>query len=215
MDRVRNRGVKHPLAVALAATAAIVGVWIAIDRVISTGPVMRVAIPHFTRIELPETTSARPVDEEALASLDAGDAADAVVALLQNPDAAPDMAAAPEDNRMAAGPARTAEGLIPLSFDLVRPGSSGESVNADAVIVRKPLRIGAREIGSLPVHIDGDSRLLVDATELVRMLERAGRPRTVRKSRRADNLLTFTELRNDGVDLRYDPNSDSLVMTAG
>ena len=215
MDRVRNRGVKRPLAVALAATAAIVGIWIAIDRAISTGPVMRVAIPHFTRIELPESTSAGPVDEEALASLDAGDAADAVVALMQTPGAAPDMAAASESNRMAAGPTRTAEGLIPLSFDLVRPGASGESVSADAVIVRKPLRIGAREIGSLPVHIDGDSRLLVDATELVRMLERAGRPRTVRKSRRADNLLTFTELRNDGVDLRYDPNSDSLVMTAG
>lgn len=203
------------MAVALAAVAAIVGIWIAIDRATSTGPVMRVAVPHFTRIELPQTTAARPVDGEALASLEAGDAADAVVALLQNADASPEMAAASEGDRMAAGPTRTAEGLIPLSFDLVQPGSSGESVSADAVVVRKSLRIGAREIGSLPVHIDGDSRLLVDATELVRMLERAGRPRTVRKPRRADNLLTFTELRNDGVDLRYDPNSDSLVMTAG
>ncbi|WP_435200365.1 hypothetical protein [Qipengyuania sp. 902] len=206
---------KYPFAVALAAVVAIAGVWLAIDRATATGPVMRVAVPHFTRIELPKTTAARPVGNEALAELDAGDAADAVVALMQNPDAARDMAAASEGNRMATGPAMTAEGLIPLRFDLVQPGSSGESVSADAVIVRKPLRIGAREIGSLPVHIDGDSRLLVDATDIVRMLERAGRPRTVRKPRRADNLLTFTELRNDGVDLRYDPNSDSLVMTAG
>lgn len=191
------------------------GNWLTIDRATSSNALLRVTLPpHPTRVELLKAQASssegrqensEPGDEntgetlvgspgEIEAPLNAGNAGQ----VEQRPP-----------------PLTRVNGLIPLTFDLASPGSGGESVGADAIVVRKSLRIRGRDVGSLMVHIDSDTRLLIDGEQLKRVLAAAGEPRNLRLSQRTDNLLTFTELRNDGVDLRYDPGSDSLVMTTG
>ncbi len=170
-----------------------------------------VPLPNFTRIDLPSTdagAAALPDIQIAAEELAAG-AADTDVPA--SADASGTQALAAARSERVIGP----DGIIPVNFDIGTPGSAGEAVRGDAIVVRKTVRIGTREVGSLPIHVDGRSRLLVDTADLRRMLARAGQDDTLKAGAGKDGLQTFSELRSAGVDLRYDPNSDSVVMTIG
>ena len=191
------------------------GNWLTIDRAASSNALMRVTLPpHPTRVELLKAQASS--SEEGQDNSEPGDEK-ASETLVGSPGEmeAPLNARNTGQIEQRPAPLTRVNGLIPLTFDLASPGSGGESVGADAIVVRKSLRIRGRDVGSIIVHIDSDTRLLIDGEQLKRVLAAAGEPRNLRRSQRTDNLLTFTELRNDGVDLRYDPGSDSLVMTAG
>lgn len=217
MGRIVNRhrwGIG--MGAAVVAAIAILAVHPAVSEAVrGSGAVMRVPLPNFTRIDLPKPPSAAPAAIQPAEATSTGDAANAALAAAGGPPVpAPGGSGAigGDIQRLAV---RDTNGIIPLSFDIARPGSGTEAVGANAIVVRKAVRVNNREVGSLPIHIDGNSRLLVDAGELRKLLAKAGASGTLRDPRGGTDLLTFSELRDDGVDLRYDPGSDSVVINTG
>lgn len=182
-----------------------------------------VAVPqdgNFTRVSLPRlSSSASPAlppeaptspDEEALPA-EIEEPAPEVLAAVEESSAVAngqtDLPAAP----VPAPIARTANGMIASSFDLASPGSGNERVSGEAIVVRKVLRFGKSEIGSAPIHVDGQSRLLIDTGELAKVLRTAGIDSEL--GSKASGLATFPDLRRRGIDLRYDPQSDTINVT--
>lgn len=101
------------------------------------------------------------------------------------------------------------------NFDLANVDSSPERVAGDEVVVRKVLRIGEREIGSAPIHVDKGSRLLIDVADLQRLFRSAGVASALNGRNSSSALASFGDLRRDGVDLRYDPVTDTIAVTVG
>lgn len=101
------------------------------------------------------------------------------------------------------------------NFDLASVGSSREPVAGDEVVVRKVLRIGEKEIGSAPIHVDKGSRLLIDVADLQRLFRSAGVASALNGQNSSSALASFGDLRRDGVDLRYDPVTDTIAVTVG
>ena len=172
--------------------------------------VARVALPNFTRVQLPET----PAPQETSGVVDTPETDAPVIEEIdpeQSPPALVAGAAARNPTLAQAG----ANGIIPVRFDLETPGSGDEVVGGDEIIVRKAVRLAGREIGSLPIHVDSRSRLLVRPSDLKSVLEKAGQGGKIRGSGSKDELRSFAELRKDGLDLRYDPAGDIVVITIG
>lgn len=171
--------------------------------------VMRVPLPNYTRVEMPGSrteslaggTSELPVTP-AISSKEGTEEALAAAVGDMPPGAVPQARAAPGN-------------IIPVRFDLQSPGLGDEVVGGDEIVVRKSVRIGAREIGKLPIHVDSRSRLLVRTGDLRNVLEKAGHEDKLGEAATGNQLRTLADLRKDGLDLRYDPNSDSVVLTIG
>lgn len=102
-------------------------------------------------------------------------------------------------------------GVIATNFDLGDRGAAPERIAGDAVVVRKVFRMNGGDIGSAAVHVDAGSRLLVDRQDLARLLRDTGRtpPPALQD---ASGLATFNDLRRRGIDLRYDPGSDTISL---
>jgi hypothetical protein len=204
----------------LAAGIVVAGIALAISTLAmgwDQGFVTRAAMPRYSRVRLPEPAMVPAhIDAQADAIVQAiaesAQEAPPAIGPATGPVALPATAAnapAPLAGlRPAPPPGKHPAPFIPLEFDIATPGAGGESVGGDAIVVRKPVRMGAQELGTLPVHVDGDSRLLVDAGDVLDLLARAGASATFKGS----GLISFGELRNSGVDLRYDPNSDSVLL---
>lgn len=177
-----------------------------------TQPLARVELPTFTRIDLPAPVSEDHDGEQETVELTADEAAEQAATAAEGASEVSSQGTPwqPRQSAAVAGPDKN--GLLPVSFDVMRPGAGSERVGADAIVVRKSVRINDREAGSLPIHIDGNSRLLVDPKELKSVLARGGIARDVGGG---SGLLTFVQLRESGIDLRYDPSSDSLMITTG
>lgn len=175
-------------------------------------PLARVELPTFTRIDLPAPVSDDAANEETAADLTVDQAAEQAVVAAEGASIARPEGTTAEPRQRVASLSPDQNGLLPLSFDVMRPGAGSERVGSDAIVVRKAVRINDREAGSLPIHIDGNSRLLVDPEELKSVLARGGITRNVGGG---SGLLTFVQLRESGIDLRYDPSSDSLMITTG
>ena len=176
--------------------------------------VVRVALPNYTRVDLPG--SENPQDSAVDATGEAALIDETVAVSLEDPvlQAEPRPEARPGTGTRSG--TRPAPGnVIPVKFDLQSPGLGDEVVGGDEIVVRKALRLGSREIGSLPIHVDSQSRLLVRPDDLKAVLESAGQASRLRSGANANQLRTFADLRKDGIDLRYDPNSDSVMLTIG
>lgn len=173
--------------------------------------VARISLPNYTRVELPSTNAPTPATpgagDEPLEA--AGEAAGLAMEMPQS-EASP----LPSPAAKPTAVARTASGnIIPVKFDIETPGLGDEVVGGDEIVVRKAVRMGSREIGSLPIHVDARSRLLVRPSDLKSVLEKAGQGSRAAKAAASNELRSFGDLRKDGVDLRYDPNSDSVIVT--
>jgi hypothetical protein len=131
---------------------------------------------------------------------------------------APGVAPAEPIHSLAARPRPAAVargGFIPLDFDL----ASHDAVSAaerpapgGAVDVRKSVREGDRTLGNVTVRIDRQSRLFVDSAQLRAMLSGQQRWRAIADRVPQTGLVSFTSLRADGLDLRYDPVTDQLSL---
>jgi hypothetical protein len=196
---------------AVAATVAMAAVVLvgALHAFNNDRPLLRVEIPTFSRFALAPAESHEGAKPVPLASLGADEAADAVAQTVGQPGRAP-LASTVVDPGLPA----SKDGVMPVAFDLLQPAASGETVGGDAIVVRKAVRINDREVGSMPIHIDGDSRLLVDSGELRRILAKAGVSSDALASANGAGLRSFTQLRSAGLDLRYDPASDTIRVTA-
>ncbi|MEZ5681347.1 MAG: hypothetical protein R3E14_08615 [Erythrobacter sp.] len=172
--------------------------------------VARIQLPNFTRVEMPGSEQAALVETEA--QVQGGPPDEAPALALEETRTQHGATAEPRP----AATARPAPGnVIPVRFDLETPGLGDEVVGGDEIVVRKAVRLGSREIGSLPIHVDSQSRLLVRPADLKSLLDKAGQGAKVRGAAGSNELRSFGELRKDGVDLRYDPTSDSVIVTIG
>ncbi|QPC98477.1 hypothetical protein [Qipengyuania soli] len=171
--------------------------------------VMRVVLPTYTRITLPgvgegdvvDTTLADPQAIEDTAALAVEEAS-----LAPQADAG---------SRPTVLPKIAPGNIIPVKFDIESPGLGDEVVGGDEIVVRKSVRLGSRDLGKLPIHVDSRSRLLIRPSDLRSVLANAGQEDKFREGSGSNELRTLGDLRKDGVDLRYDPTSDSVVLTIG
>lgn len=93
--------------------------------------------------------------------------------------------------------------LQDVTFDL---GAGPEA--ASSIEVRKTVRLNGADVGMLDVRIDESARIYANGSQLAALLP----PESVRPAATADQFLSFDQLRNAGVDIRYDPTQDRLVV---
>jgi len=192
----------------LAAATIVVGVPLVAATIAESrnqGFVLRAELPRFSRILLPSAIDGPSQPEPQSAEVMQAVAESSQVAPAgENPGlaaATPALAAAPGARQRGAP-------FIPVEFDILTPGAGNESVSREAITVRKAVRMGGKEVGTLPVKVDGDSRLLVDVGDVRDLLIRSGESANIS----GNGLISFGELRRAGVDLRYDPGTDAVVL---
>lgn len=101
--------------------------------------------------------------------------------------------------------------FIPLDFSLP-PGNTDNGTFTAApegsIRVRKAVQVGSKPVGSLPITIDRHSRLLLDVSDLRKLM----RDRPLPDGLPADGLVSFRMLRDLGLNLRYNPTEDVLDL---
>jgi hypothetical protein len=133
------------------------------------------------------------------------------------PDGEPSPAAAD------AGPgARTAEtpssaprpatdGLLAIQFDLADPGAFAAG-GGSPIEIRKAVRLNGADAGEARIHVGASSRLSIAREELGRLLARSGQQALIERLGTGERLVSFDEMRRQGIDVRYDPVSDRLLV---
>lgn len=105
--------------------------------------------------------------------------------------------------------------LLALDFSL--PTRSGGSVPVETerngnIRVNKPVQVGSASAGSIAVTIDPDSRLLVQSEELRSLLQKQANTEAAIAKLPQSGLVSFNSLRDLGVNLRYNPVEDRIVI---
>ena len=106
--------------------------------------------------------------------------------------------------------------LIGIDFDLATQGavSSAPVIQPESLVaVQKSVFANGSELGSLTVQIDPAARPYLDRAELKELLARAGVSTARLDARSSSELLSFTNVRDAGIDLRYDPIEDSITLS--
>lgn len=93
--------------------------------------------------------------------------------------------------------------LLAVDFDLAgRPGGR------DAIEIRKPVSLAGASVGQIRLRIDENSQLYADASQIEALLPDAAKSlQGVR-----DGFVSFQELRNAGIPIRYDVAKDQIVL---
>ena len=106
--------------------------------------------------------------------------------------------------------------LIGIDFDLATQGavSSAPVIQPESLVaVQKSVFANGSELGSLTVQIDPAAKPYLDRAELKELLARAGVSTARLDARSSSELLSFTNVRDAGIDLRYDPIEDSITLS--
>jgi hypothetical protein len=101
-----------------------------------------------------------------------------------------------------------------VEFDLAGSGAAGEA-GGSVVEVRKTVRFNGADAGSATIQVGADSTLAISADELHALLSRAGRGELAEQlgaRAGAERFLGFAEMRAQGIDVRYDIESDRIVI---
>ena len=115
---------------------------------------------------------------------------------------------APTRRLSAPVPQPGSNGMIDLSFDL-----QGGAQSPNTISVSKPVAIGGTDSGRLAIRIDGAAQIFADRWQVAAMIDdtdsaTANRIRTAS----GDDYLSFRRLRDLGVDIRYDPAGDRIII---
>ena len=105
-----------------------------------------------------------------------------------------------------------ANGLLPIRFDLSNPRSSTPSSGAPAIDITKPVRLNGADAGSAVIHVRSDSQLFVERDEIRAIVAKAGLKELADRIGRSGEV-SFDELRNKGLAIRYDPVSDRVLVS--
>lgn len=107
-------------------------------------------------------------------------------------------------------------GLLSSGFELTENGSRTNDIEADNagnIEVRKSVYLGGAAIGTIPVTIDPNAQLLLDSRDIRNLLSgQAGIGRRL-NTLPEEGLVSFQRLRNSGIDLRYSPTGDRIVLS--
>ena len=105
--------------------------------------------------------------------------------------------------------------LIGIDFDLATPDgvSSAPTIQPESLVaVQKSVFANGSELGSLTVQIDPTAKPYLNRAELKELLDRAGVSTARLDARGSAELLSFTSVREAGIDLRYDPVNDNIKL---
>lgn len=138
-------------------------------------------------------------DGEAATTAD--DAAD----LLRQPSASPSVTAATSDRGAA-----TDRSLV-IQFDLADAAESW--VGGSAIEIRKAIRVNGADAGDASIHMNASSELSIAREELGRLLAGSGRQELVGKLGSGGRFVSFDEMRSHGIEVRYDPVSDRILIS--
>ncbi len=108
---------------------------------------------------------------------------------------------APSASRAAAGLA--SGGVMALDYDL-----AGGPQSASALQVRKEVQHDGETVGRVEIRIDNNSAIYVARADLVRIVPSA----SDEAERLGSDFVPLVALREAGINLRYDPVSDRLVL---
>nr|WP_298930148.1 hypothetical protein [uncultured Erythrobacter sp.] len=113
-------------------------------------------------------------------------------------------------------PASTVElGVDQFDFELTDSGAitgGRAAVSGELIEVQKPVMHQGERLGSLVVFIDKNARLASDKTTLETLLA-SDQASMTKLGRISDTgLITFQRLREFGINLRYDPLDDQIVL---
>lgn len=110
-------------------------------------------------------------------------------------------ASAPSASRATAGGGLA--NVLALDYDL-----SGGPQSASALQVRKEVQHNGESVGRVEIRIDNNSAIYVARADLVRIVPSA----SDEAERLGDDYLGLAALREAGINLRYDPVNDRLVL---
>lgn len=132
------------------------------------------------------------------------------------PDAETLLAIAPEETG-SPGPAAAAA-LPGFTQDLTDSRARYDVANSGGSPLEtvKPVRFNGAEAGSASIRISEESAFSIEGSGLARLLERAGHrdlAEQIRGTRGTGGYIGFEEIRRQGIDLRYDARSDSIVIS--
>jgi hypothetical protein len=102
------------------------------------------------------------------------------------------------------------DGFLAIQFDLGDPDKS--TGGGSAIEVRKAVRLNGADAGDARIHIDDSSTLSMARDELDRLLARSGRRELMGQLSSAGQFIRFEEMRRHGIDVRYDPVSDRVLV---
>jgi hypothetical protein len=102
-------------------------------------------------------------------------------------------------------PSRT-PGVIALRYSLAGGAEAG-----DAIEVAKPVSVGGKDAGRLPIRIDGNARVFAQASGVAAVLSAHG---ASPPTGLGDAFVSLEELRGLGIDVRYDAVRDRLILAA-
>lgn len=104
-----------------------------------------------------------------------------------------------------------------IKFDLAQVSRGGEYIGRGASLeVRKPVNLDGAYQGEARIYVLSDSLLAINRDELNRLLVTAGKPNLDRGtpgSEAAGEIITFDDLRELGIGIRYDPNGDRIIVS--
>ena len=131
--------------------------------------------------------------------------------------AAGSFARLPADAR-AAEPGGAQGFLGDIKFDLARLSRPAEYSRGGASLeVRKPVNLDGANQGEARIYILSDSLLAINRDELNRLLVTAGKPNLGHRGKpggeAAGEIITFDDLRELGIGIRYDPNGDRIIVS--
>lgn len=119
----------------------------------------------------------------------------------------------PRSSSLARSEARTLpkpdrSGMLRIDFDL-----QGGAESPRAVSVDKPVAIGNATNGKLAIRIDGAAQIFANRGQLASLLDSSapGKAQAIRGAS-TDEFMSFTQLRDLGVNIRYDPSADRIVI---
>ncbi|WP_409413911.1 hypothetical protein [Altererythrobacter sp. MF3-039] len=99
-------------------------------------------------------------------------------------------------------------GLINVKFDL-----EGGAKSSNAISVDKPVAIGGAPSGKLAIRIDGAAQIFADRGQIAELVAKNDTAKAEKiRTASGDDYLSFNRLRDLGVDIRYDPSADRIVI---
>lgn len=121
---------------------------------------------------------------------------------------APDRA--PQRVALAQLPKPGKSGMLDIDFTL-----KGGADSAKAINVRKPVAVAGAVSGNLSIRIDGAARIYARRSEVASLLEGKSDKSERIRTASGDDFVSFEQLRDLGVDIRYDPSADRIVIPNG
>ncbi len=119
------------------------------------------------------------------------------------------------DAALAGADATGGLAVIPSGFELTSTGSRNNSIesdNAGNIEVRKSVYLGDAAIGTIPVTINPNAQLLLNSRDLRNLLSNQSGIGRRLNTLPEEGLVSFERLRNSGIDLRYNPTGDRIIV---